>query len=182
MSKKKIVYIVVLILFVVLVGIAIFNNIEIKDNNEANTVLEYVPEQEISDEQNRMTIVTLYFVNNKTGEIVPEARNIDAKELIENPYEKVINFLIEGSEDENLKNTIPEGTVLNLTTLNGEEIEIDFNENFAKDCDENPEMFKNRVYSVVDTLLEFKDISSVKILINGEPIEALKDSFTKRDN
>ena len=63
MSKKKIVYIVVLILFVVLVGIAIFNNIEIKDNNEANTVLEYVPEQEISDEQNRMTIVTLYFVN-----------------------------------------------------------------------------------------------------------------------
>ena len=96
MSKKKIVYIVVLILFVVLVGIAIFNNIEIKDNNEANTVLEYVPEQEISDEQNRMTIVTLYFVNNKTGEIVPEARNIDAKELIENPYEKVINFLIEG--------------------------------------------------------------------------------------
>ena len=151
MSKKKIVYIVVLILFVVLVGIAIFNNIEIKDNNEANTVLEYVPEQEISDEQNRMTIVTLY-------------------------------FLIEGSEDENLKNTIPEGTVLNLTTLNGEEIEIDFNENFAKDCDENPEMFKNRVYSVVDTLLEFKDISSVKILINGEQIEALKDSFTKRDN
>lgn len=182
MSKKKIVYIVVLILFVVLVGIAIFNNIEIKDNNEANTVLEYVPEQEISDEQNRMTIVTLYFVNNKTGEIVPEARNIDAKELIENPYEKVINFLIEGSEDENLKNTIPEGTVLNLTTLNGEEIEIDFNESFAKDCDENPEMFKNRVYSVVDTLLEFKDISSVKILINGEQIEALKDSFTKRDN
>ena len=88
----------------------------------------------------------------------------------------------EGSEDENLKNTIPEGTVLNLTTLNGEEIEIDFNENFAKDCDENPEMFKNRVYSVVDTLLEFKDISSVKILINGEQIEALKDSFTKRDN
>ena len=177
MSKKKIVYIVVLILFVVLVGIAIFNNIEIKDNNEANTVLEYVPEQEISDEQNRMTIVTLYFVNNKTGEIVPEARNIDAKELIENPYEKVINFLIEGSEDENLKNNIQEGTV-----LNGEEIEIDFNENFAKDCDENPEIFKNRVYSVVDTLLEFKDISSVKILINGEQIEALKDSFTKRDN
>ena len=132
MSKKKIVYIVVLILFVVLVGIAIFNNIEIKDNNEANTVLEYVPEQEISDEQNRMTIVTLYFVNNKTGEIVPEARNIDAKELIENPYEKVINFLIEGSEDENLKITIPEGTVLNLTTLNGEEIEIDFNENLQK--------------------------------------------------
>ena len=43
-------------------------------------------------------------------------------------------------------------------------------------------MFKNRVYSVVDTLLEFKDISSVKILINGEQIEALKDSFTKRDN
>lgn len=182
MSKKKIVYIVVLILFIILVGIAIFNNIEIKDNNEVNTVLEYIPEQEISDEQNRMTIVTLYFVNNKTGEIVPEARNIDAKELIENPYEKVISFLISGSEDENLKNTIPEGTTLNSVTLKGEEIEVDFNENFVKDCDENPEIFQNRVYSVVDTLLEFKDVSSVKILINGEQIEVLKDSFTKRGN
>ncbi len=48
-----------------------------------------------------MTIVTLYFVNNKTGEIVPEARNIDAKELIENPYEKVINFK---SKDQKMKN------------------------------------------------------------------------------
>lgn len=175
MNRKKIVYIVILILFIILVGIAIFNNIEIKENVEENTELEYVPEQEISDKQNRMTIVTLYFADNKTGEIVPEARNMDAKELLENPYEKVINFLIEGSENENLEKTIPEGTVLNSANISGEEITVDFNENFMRDCNENPEVLKLRVQSVVDTLLEFKDISNVKIVINGVQIEEIKN-------
>jgi len=182
MKKKKIVYIVILILFIILVGIAIFNNVEIKDNQENNIVLEYTPEEEISDKQNRNTIVTLYFVNNKTGEMVPEARSLDAKELLEDPYKKVINFLIEGSEDESLENTIPEGTILNNVSLKGEEIIVDFNETFINDDDVKSEIFVNRVYSVVDTLLEFKDISSVKILINGEEVDGLKESFVKREN
>lgn len=182
MKKKKIVYIVILILFIILVGIAIFNNVEIKDNQENNIVLEYTPEEEISDKQNRNTIVTLYFVNNKTGEMVPEARSLDAKELLEDPYKKVINFLIDGSEDESLENTIPEGTILNNVSLKGEEIIVDFNETFINDDDVKSEIFVNRVYSVVDTLLEFKDISSVKILINGEEVDGLKESFVKREN
>lgn len=182
MKKKKIVYIVILILFIILVGIAIFNNVEIKDNQENNIVLEYTPEEEISDKQNRNTIVTLYFVNNKTGEMVPEARSLDAKELLEDPYKKVINFLIEGSEDESLDNTIPEGTILNNVSLKGEEIIVDFNETFINDDDVKSEILVNRVYSVVDTLLEFKDISSVKILINGEEVDGLKESFVKREN
>lgn len=182
MKKKKIVYIVILILFIILVGIAIFNNVEIKDNQENNIVLEYTPEEEISDKQNRNTIVTLYFVNNKTGEMVPEARSLDAKELLEDPYKKVINFLIEGSEDESLENTIPEGTILNNVSLKGEEIIVDFNEKFISEDDVKSEIFVNRVYSVVDTLLEFKDISSVKILINGEEVDGLKESFVKRES
>lgn len=182
MNKKKIVYIVILILFVVLIGIAILNNVEIKDNAEENTILEYVPEEEISDKQNRRTIVTLYFVNNKTGEMVPEARNVDAKELLEQPYDKVINFLIAGAEDESWGNTIPEGTILNSVSIKGEEVIVDFNEKFIGEDDVNSEMFVNRVYSVVDTLLEFKDVSSVKFLINGEEVEGLRESFTKRDN
>lgn len=182
MKKKKIVYIVILILFIILAGIAIFNNVEIKDNQENNIVLEYTPEEEISDKQNRNTIVTLYFVNNKTGEMVPEARSLDAKELLEDPYKKVINFLIEGSEDESLENTIPEGTILNNVSLKGEEIMVDFNEKFISEDDVKSEIFVNRVYSVVDTLLEFKDISSVKILINGEEVDGLKESFVKRES
>lgn len=182
MNKKKIVYIVMLILFIILVGIAIFNNVEIKDNGESNNILEYTPEEEISDKQNRRTIVTLYFVNSKTGEMVPEARSLDAKELVEDPYKKVINFLIAGPEDESLGNTIPEETVLNNVSLKGEEIVVDLNEKFIGEDDVNSEIFVNRVYSIVDTLLEFKDISSVKFLINGEEVDGLKESFSKREN
>jgi len=131
---------------------------------------------------NNFSILIIYFVNNKTGEMVPEARSLDAKELLEDPYKKVINFLIEGSEDESLENTIPEGTILNNVSLKGEEIIVDFNETFINDDDVKSEIFVNRVYSVVDTLLEFKDISSVKILINGEEVDGLKESFVKREN
>lgn len=182
MKRKKIVYIVLLILFIILIGLAIFNNIDVRDNKNENEITEYVPEEEISEEQNRRTIVTLYFVDPSTDTLIPEARNLDAKELLENPYEKVANLLIEGSENEMVGKSIPEGTILNKVSLNGEEIIIDFNEKFVENADVHSEEFLQIVYSIVDTELEFSDVSSVSFLINGEKFDGLQDSFTKREN
>ena len=41
---------------------------------------------EITDKQLRQTIITLYFLNPDTYEIIPEARQFDAKKLLDNPY------------------------------------------------------------------------------------------------
>ncbi len=181
MTKKKWIYIVLVLLFFIIIGIVIFKNIDIVDTKNENEVIinDYVPEEEISDEQNRLTIVTLYFVNPASGELIPEARKLDAKELLENPYEKVINFLIEGSVNEQIGKTIPEGTTLNSVNLNGEELTIDLNENFIKDKDVKSVEFSNIVYSIVNTCLEFNDVSSVKFLVNGEIISGLEKSYSK---
>jgi len=181
MAKKKWIYIVLVLLFCIIIGIVIFKNIDIVDTKNENEVVinDYVPEEEISDEQNRLTIVTLYFVNPASGELIPEARKLDAKELLENPYEKVINFLIEGSVNEQIGKTIPEGTTLNSVSLNGEELTIDLNENFIKDKDVKSAEFSNIVDSIVNTCLEFNDVSSVKFLVNGESVSGLDKSYSK---
>jgi len=181
MAKKKWIYIVLVLIFCIIVGIVIFKNIDIVDTKNENEVImnDYIPEEEISDEQNRLTIVTLYFVNPASGELIPEARKLDAKELLENPYEKVINFLIDGSENEQIGKTIPDGTTLNSVSLNGEELTIDLNENFIKDKDVKSVEFSNIVYSIVNTCLEFNDISSVRFLVNGEAVSGLEKSYSK---
>ncbi len=65
-------------------------------NKTQNEIKEYTPEQEITDEQSRQTIVSLFFVDRETGQLVPEARLVDIKELVNLPYEKLANLLIEG--------------------------------------------------------------------------------------
>ena len=74
MKNKKIILIFTILLILVLIG-GIFAIWFVK-NKENNEVEEITPEEEISEEQLRQTIVTLYFVSNETGEIMPEARLI----------------------------------------------------------------------------------------------------------
>ena len=58
---------------------------------EENEVLEITPEEEISEEQMRQTIVSLYF---KSGEeVVPEARLIDVKQLFV-LVNNILNFYV----------------------------------------------------------------------------------------
>ena len=73
--------------------------------NKTTKPIQYEPQEEISGEQERKTIISLYFVNKKTKEVAPEARMIDVKDLINEPYNVLINFLIEGPKNENFEKT-----------------------------------------------------------------------------
>ena len=39
----------------------------------------------------------------------------------------------------------------------------------------------NAIYSIVNTLTEFKEVNSVKILIDGEENNQYKESFVRKD-
>ena len=113
MKNKKII-IIFSVLFIILIvgGYFLIKNLR-KDNIEEQQIVEeYTPEEEISEEQSRQTIVSLYFTNKETKELEPEARLIDIKEILENPYEKIVNLLIEGPKDENKEAIFPENTKL----------------------------------------------------------------------
>ncbi len=136
-------------------------------------ITEYTPQEEISEEQMRQTMVSLYF---KSGEeIVPEARLIDVKELLENPYKEVLEMLIEGPKSSSLERTIPEGTKINKVQKNADILIIDFSEEFIKNHKSGEIEERATINSIVNTITELTEINGVKITINGEENKAFND-------
>ena len=128
MKNKKIGMIFSIALVIILIGG--YFAIKYVKNREETIVEEYVPQEEIADEQVRQTIVSLYFPSKETDELNPEARLIDIKEIINTPYDKLINLLIEGPKNEKNKKVIPENTKLNKNYLQIDCIVLDFSSEF----------------------------------------------------
>ena len=179
MKNKKIILIFSILLILVLIG-GIFAIWFVK-NKENNKVEEITPEEEISEEQLRQTIVTLYFVSNETNEIMPEARLIDIKEIIATPYEKLINLLIEGPKNEKAKKVIPEGTTLLKTFLEKDVITLDFSKEFLNYNKEDEKEKENIINTIVNTLTELTEINGVKIKIEGEDVEDFEGVYTRQN-
>ena len=112
-NKKIIIIFVVLFIILIVGGYFLINYLkQNKAEEEQPIVEEYTPQEEISEDQLRQTIVSLYFQNKETKELEPEARLVDIKEILENPYEKIVNLLIQGPKDESKEKIIPENTKL----------------------------------------------------------------------
>ena len=179
MKNKKIILIFSILLILVLIG-GIFAIWFVK-NKENSKVEEITPEEEISEEQLRQTIVTLYFVSNETNEIMPEARLIDIKEIIATPYEKLINLLIEGPKNEKAKKVIPEGTTLLKTFLEKDVITLDFSKEFLNYNKEDEKEKENIINTIVNTLTELTEINGVKIKIEGDDVEDFEGVYTRQN-
>jgi len=137
-------------------------------------ILEIIPEEEITEEQMRQTIVSLYF---KSGEeIVPEARLIDVKLLLNNPYEEILNMLIEGPKNNNLEKTVPEGTKINKILKEKDTLIIDFSEEFINNHKGGEKEEEITIKSIVNTITELTEINGIKILINGEENKSFPDN------
>ena len=169
LDKKRIIIISIFIFFIItiIMGVYVF----IKNKN--NKIIEYTPQEEITDSQLRQTLVTLYFKSENI--LMPEARFIDVKELIENPYEKIFNMLIEGPKNEKLKNTIPEGTKIKNIEKLGDVLILDLSEEFILNHIGGIEEEKLTIKAIVKTLTELTEINEIKIKINGEENKGFKD-------
>ena len=169
-----------LVVILIIIGLIVSQNISITEEKVENTnINEIVPQEEIAKNQERMTLLTLYFYDTEANKIIPEVRNIDAKELLNDPYMKIMELLIEGSENSKIGKTIPEGTKLNSISINKNELTIDLNETFLSKYEKGSEGQLKMIYTIVDTFLELKEITGVKFLVNGENIEGISDSFVK---
>lgn len=174
MNKKKIMIIVSILLLIVLIGFAVFYFMN-SSSKVSNEITEYTPQEEMSDDEMRKTIVSIYFKNIETNTLVPESVCIDVKELSDNPYLKLANLLLAGPVNDKLECPLPEGTKINTATLNGNTVYIDFSKDFIDDAPAGVEEESLIVYSVVNTLTELNEVNSVKILVNGEENLEFKD-------
>ena len=169
---KKIIKIILIIVVVALVGIFIvFNFSAEKVENEENIIER---EEEISEEQARQTIVTLFFEDKTSMQLAKEERNVDAKELLNNPYKFIVELLIQGPKEENLKKIIPDGVKINKVNINGDIVTLDCSEEILNMSG------TNAIYSIVNSLTELKEVNGVKFLINGEEKDGLKEIFVRK--
>lgn len=171
MNKKTFIMISVLLL-IAIIGVGVYLIVQ---NNQKPEVSEIQPEEEISDEQMRQTIVTLYYQNKETKELMPEGRNIDAKELLTDPYTTLMNLLIETPKNEKLQTAIPTGTRVLKAELKGDIVWLDLSKEFIDNHAGGQEAENATIYAIVNTLTELKEVNSVKILINGRENQGFKD-------
>lgn len=181
MKNKKIGLIFFVILIIILIG-GYFGIQYVKNKEQETTVEEYTPEEEITEEQVRQTIVSLYFPNKETNELEPEARLIDIKEIINNAQDKLINLLIEGPKNDKNKKLMPEGTKLNKTYLENDCVVLDFSAEFLNYSKEDENDKKNLIKSIVNTLTELTEVNKVKILIDGNENDDFKEVYTREKN
>ena len=174
-NKKIIMYVSIILIVVILlwVGYIIVN--KIKNNKNKIIENEYIPQEEITNEQLRQTIITLYFLEPESYNISPEARQIDAKLLLDNPYELLINLLIQGPKNEKLLKLIPENTKLNSAKIIDNILYIDFSEDFIKEQFLGKEQEELILKSIIYTVTELTEINKVAILINGEEDSGFPD-------
>lgn len=180
-SKEGILIISFLIILVLGVGgFIIYKNIEKTKNDKIGT--EYTPQEEISEEQMRQTIITLYYQNKETKDIMPEARKIDVNMLSKDPYLYLLNCLIQGPKSDKLERLIPEGTKVNKVELNGEILMVDFSKEFIENAKEGKEEEEKVIKSIVNTVTELTEVNAVHILIDGEDQKAFKDNAVNFKN
>ena len=158
--KKKIFLILGLIIIILVCIIIYFISV--------NTgVEEYVPEEEISENDYKMASVILYFQNKETKELEAEIREINSKELLLNPYEVILEMLLIGPINENLEKLIPKGVVINNIILEKYCLKIDFSKEFIENCEDDKLKQENIVNSIYKTMKELTEVNEVKILIDG---------------
>lgn len=139
-------------------------------------ITEYTPAEEITEEQERNTIISVYYRNKETKELMPEARLIDVKLLANNPYEKILEILMNEPKSDKLEKVIPEGTELLGVELKKDTLYINFSDKFIENQKEGIEEESKTIYSIVNTLTELNEVTKVRILINGEENKSFKDN------
>ena len=171
----------VIIILIIAIAITVFLLWKNKDKNAENNVIQ--PQEETTDEQMRTALVTLYYMNKETKELTPEGKMIDVKKLLADPYETLINLLIEQPKNEKLQSAIPNGTKVLGAELKGDVVYLDLSNEFIEN---NSVEEKTIINAIVNTLTELNEVNGVKILINGQENKEFKggkvnfkDTFTR---
>ena len=170
--------IIFLVMAVLIAAAGYFGINYLKGKQVSSEVEEYTPQEEITEEQMRKTMVSLYFYNNETGELETEARLIDAIELLENPYTKLVQMLIDGPKSEQLKSLIPEDTKVLKTEINSGCVTVDMSIE-ALNHTEDKDLKNKMINSIVNTLTELTEVESVKFLINGKENDEFGEEYVR---
>ena len=176
MKNKKIIIItfIALVSIIIVIGVLSIKYVKNKKKNE------YVPQEEISEEQDRQTIVKLYFLDKETNTLKTEVRMVNIKDLTKTPYEILLKLLIEGPKNEKLEKILPEDTKILNVSIEKDCLSIDFSDEILNYDKKNDKGKENLIYSIVNTLTELKEVNRIKIIINGEKNQEFAEEYIRK--
>lgn len=172
--KKKPLKIVIILIIVSILAYLFINNISVTKNDDG--YMDYTPQEEISDNQNRETTITLYFLNPETNNLKPEGKTVNTNELLKNPYKLIVEKLIEGPSDKTLQKLFPENTKILDANLSNNCITLNFSKEFLNFKDDVQKY--NIINSILDSLTQLNEVDSIKILIENEIKDGLSQEYT----
>ena len=177
-NKKILILFIISVILIVVIGYFAIKFVKQKKDNEIQN--EYVPQEEISDEQSRETIVSLYFTDKETGLLKPEARLVNVKDLIKLPYNTLVELLISGPKNDKLKVVIPENTKLLNASLDKECLTLDFSSEILNYNKDDSMLKNNLIYSIVNTVTELNEVNKVKFLVNGQASSDFEEFYVRK--
>lgn len=175
MKNKKILFLLIIVLIIILLSLFIIIKNFVTINEEQDLYSDYTPQEEISSNQMRETIVTLYFID-INNELKSEGRFIDSISLLQNPYKELVSLLLSGPRSDDLKLCFPENTqILDAKCQNGQVI-LNFSSEILNYIDDAQKL--NIINSLLNTLTQLNEVDSFKILINNQPNDNFSDVYT----
>ena len=174
--KKKNIFAVIAI--IIIIGAVIYCVVQYnsKQENIPEEVEEYTPEQEISDEQLRETILTLYFLDTGTQTLKSEGKLVDSSVLLENPYKQIVQYLLDGPSSETLQSVFPENTRIIDASIEQNCVTLNFSEEILNFKDDTQKY--NIINSILNSLTQLTEVNSIKILVNGDTNESLNEEYS----
>jgi len=120
----------------------------------------------IDDSSAENVVVNIYFANEDGDKMVSSILIITSYDGNISIEKLILNQLIKGPIEKNMKKALPEGTeLLNVRTKDGV-CYVDFNEKFLEKVEGvKPEVV---IYSVVNSLVQLNTINKVQFTINGQ--------------
>lgn len=117
-------------------------------------------------------MLTLYFPDAQRRYLVRETLSVEAMSSAEKPA-YIVSQLLAGRERGQLTSCIPEGTeLLDISVENGI-CTVDLSSEFQSELENSFAAERMAVYSIVNSLTELPEISTVDLWVAGAPIEKL---------
>ena len=174
MKNKKFLFLLIFVLAIIVV--LLFYIVKNFNSTDKSITQEITPEEEISENQLRETIVTLFFLDKESNTLKSEGKLIDSASLIQNPYKELVNLLIQGPKSQNLAGVFPENTQILDAYIKNNCVTLDFSEELLNF--ENEDQKYNIINSILNTLTQLNEVNSIEFLINNEKNEFFSDTFT----
>ena len=111
----------------------------------------------------------LYFLDSNGTELVPEYRYVPLESIKNDMYKTIVEELIKGSNNSDYISPIPKNTKINSIKCEGNKVILDLSSEYSQDGEKSEEQL-GKVYSIVNSLTEIKEIEEVEIQVDGEKI------------